>query len=87
MGMNQDKFDGTSSPGIKLGSASRPMPGFDVVLHFDEDKKADEVMGKDEIKEGSLLIRLPMPPGIKFMLDNFLYQGKVSSVNLRGLCC
>ncbi|KAF0693928.1 Aste57867_15148 [Aphanomyces stellatus] len=59
MGMNQSKPDGTESPGIKLGSASRPVPGFDVVLHNRDEPQDDP----NEVKEGSILLRLPLPPG------------------------
>ncbi|ETV67232.1 hypothetical protein, variant 7 [Aphanomyces astaci] len=59
MGMNQTRLDGRECPGIKLGSASRPVPGFDVVLHNHDEPTEDP----NEVKEGSILLRLPLPPG------------------------
>ncbi|RHZ27215.1 hypothetical protein DYB37_007105 [Aphanomyces astaci] len=66
MGMNQTRLDGRECPGIKLGSASRPVPGFDVVLHNHDEPTEDP----NEVKEGSILLRLPLPPGCFTTLYN-----------------
>ncbi|ETW01583.1 hypothetical protein H310_06226 [Aphanomyces invadans] len=66
MGMNQTRLDGRECPGIKLGSASRPVPGFDVVLHNHDEPTEDP----NEVKEGSILLRLPLPPGCFTTLFN-----------------
>ncbi|RHY33927.1 hypothetical protein DYB32_001320 [Aphanomyces invadans] len=59
------KLDGRECPGIKLGSASRPVPGFDVVLHNHDEPTEDP----NEVKEGSILLRLPLPPGSRRLLE------------------
>ncbi|CAK4713027.1 hypothetical protein LEN26_002567 [Aphanomyces euteiches] len=66
MGMDQTNPDGSDHPGIKLGSASRPVPGFDVVLH----NRDGPIEFPDEVQEGSILIRLPLPPGCFTTLYN-----------------
>ncbi|OQR82228.1 acyl-CoA synthetase short-chain family member [Thraustotheca clavata] len=72
MGMDQNNLDGSPHPGIKLGSASRPVPGFDVVLqdkfYASEDKEHEH--DPNEVAEGSILLKLPLPPGTFTTLYN-----------------
>ncbi|OQR93346.1 acyl-CoA synthetase short-chain family member [Achlya hypogyna] len=72
MGMDQSNADGSPHPGIKYGSASRPVPGFDVVLqdkfYATEDKTHEH--DPNDVAEGSILLRLPLPPGTFTTLFN-----------------
>ncbi|EQC28735.1 propionyl-CoA synthetase [Saprolegnia diclina VS20] len=72
MGMDQRDANGSEHPGIKYGSASRPVPGFDVVLqdkfYATEDKTHEH--DPNDVAEGSILLRLPLPPGTFTTLYN-----------------
>jgi propionyl-CoA synthetase len=69
LGMRQDHVSGTF-PGIKFGSVSRPVPGYDIQLMSAEGGEDDEYcnyhhdaeLGTDQ----ELVVKLPLPPGLKY---------------------
>ncbi|KAF1330365.1 Acyl-coa synthetase short-chain family member 3, partial [Globisporangium splendens] len=73
LGMHQDHVSGTF-PGIKFGSVSRPVPGYDIRLMSSEDGEDDEhhnhhydaELGTDQ----ELVAKLPLPPGALTTLYN-----------------
>lgn len=66
LGMEQDHPSGTF-PGIKYGSVSRPVPGYDMhVLMPDSGVDDEHHSHNHEAEEGSdqeLVVKLPLPPG------------------------
>uniref|UniRef100_K3X8H0 Propionate--CoA ligase n=1 Tax=Globisporangium ultimum (strain ATCC 200006 / CBS 805.95 / DAOM BR144) TaxID=431595 RepID=K3X8H0_GLOUD len=77
LGMRQDHVSGTF-PGIKFGSVSRPVPGYDIQLMSAEGGEDDEYcnyhhdaeLGTDQ----ELVVKLPLPPGLKYGALTTLYN-------------
>lgn len=66
LGMDQDHVSGTF-PGIKFGSVSRPVPGYDIQLMSPESGEEDEHYNynAEPGTDQELVVKLPLPPGLE----------------------
>lgn len=65
LGIEQDASSG-SFPGIKFGSVSRPVPGYNIQLLSAEKNEDDHHHGHNhdsDEPDQELVVKLPLPPG------------------------
>lgn len=72
LGMTQDHASGTF-PGVKFGSVSRPVPGYNVQLLTADNAEEDEHHNfhhDSDSTDQELVVKLPLPPGTLTTLYN-----------------
>lgn len=72
LGMKQDHASGTF-PGVKFGSVSRPVPGFNIQLLTADNAVEDEhhdFHHEADSTDQELVVKLPLPPGTLTTLYN-----------------